>query len=108
VHCHQSAVLGSAADRALLDHVGVRARFVEGCCGLAGNFGFERGHYDVSQACAEHALYPALRDADPDTLVLADGFSCRTQIAQGTHRTGVHLAEVLHSALAEGGSPGRP
>ncbi|GDY30481.1 FAD-binding and (Fe-S)-binding domain-containing protein [Gandjariella thermophila] len=99
VHCHQSAVLGSAADRALLDHVGVRAEFVEGCCGLAGNFGFERGHYDVSQACAEHALFPALRDA-PDALVLADGFSCRTQIAQGTGRAAVHLAEVLHRALA--------
>jgi FAD/FMN-containing dehydrogenase/Fe-S oxidoreductase len=98
VHCHQSAVLGSAADRALLDHVGVRPEFVAGCCGLAGNFGFERGHYAVSQACAEHALYPALREA-PDALVLADGFSCRTQIGQGTGRTAMHLAEVLHRAL---------
>ena len=78
-----------------------------GCCGLAGNFGFEAGHYEVSMACAERALLPAVRGAAPDTLVLADGFSCRTQIEQaGTGRTPAHLAEVLAAGLR--GEPVRP
>ena len=67
-----------------------------GCCGLAGNFGFEAGHYDVSRACAERGLLPAVRAADPETMVLADGFCCRTQIAAGrTGREGVRLAQLL-------------
>ena len=67
-----------------------------GCCGLAGNFGFEAGHYDVSVACAEHGLWPAVRDARPETAVLADGFSCRTQIQAGhLGREGIHLAQLL-------------
>ena len=71
-----------------------------GCCGLAGNFGFETGHYDLSLACTERVLLPAVRDAAPRTLVLADGFSCRTQIEQGgTGRIPVHLAEVLAAGL---------
>ncbi len=95
-HCHQHAVLGSEADRTVLHEAGVNAEVLDaGCCGLAGNFGFERGHYDVSMACAEHALLPAVRRADPATVVLADGFSCRTQIAHGSDRTAVHLAQVL-------------
>ena len=78
-----------------------------GCCGLAGNFGFEAGHYDVSLACGERVLLPAVRDAAADTLVLADGFSCRTQIEQsGTGRTPVHLAELLAAGLR--GQPGLP
>ena len=60
----------------------------DGCCGLAGNFGFERGHYDVSMACAEHGLFPAVREAGPGTAILADGFSCRTQIERRPHRPG--------------------
>jgi hypothetical protein len=83
-----------------------------GCCGLAGNFGFEAGHYDVSRACGERVLLPAVRDAAPDTWVLADGFSCRTQIEQsGTGRTPVHLAEILAAGLrgaAQDGQPVRP
>jgi FAD/FMN-containing dehydrogenase/Fe-S oxidoreductase len=99
VHCHQHATLGSTAEMALLAKAGVRnTRLPAGCCGLAGNFGFEREHYDVSQALAEQSLLPAVRDAAPDTLVIADGFSCRTQIAQGSGRTAVHLAEVLGDA----------
>ncbi|MHA6801528.1 FAD-binding and (Fe-S)-binding domain-containing protein [Bounagaea algeriensis] len=95
-HCHQHAVLGFAADRTVMAEAGVNAEVLDaGCCGLAGNFGFERGHYDVSMACAEHALLPAVRRADPETVVLADGFSCRTQIAHGSDRTAAHLAEVL-------------
>ena len=78
-----------------------------GCCGLAGNFGFEAGHYDVSRACGERVLLPAVRDAAADTVVLADGFSCRTQIEQaGTGRTPVHLAEILAAGLR--GEPVRP
>ena len=80
-----------------------------GCCGLAGNFGFEAGHYEVSLACAERALLPAVRTAPATTLVLADGFSCRTQIEQaGTGRTPVHLAQVLARDGTRGGAaPGQ-
>ncbi|WP_063765251.1 FAD-binding and (Fe-S)-binding domain-containing protein [Nonomuraea candida] len=101
VHCHQSAIMGYDADRAVLERFGVRTRVLDtGCCGQAGNFGFERDHYDVSVACAEEGLWPALRAADPDETVLADGFSCRAQIAaSGTGRQGRHLAELLAAAL---------
>ncbi|MEU9647468.1 FAD-binding and (Fe-S)-binding domain-containing protein [Streptomyces sp. NPDC048110] len=105
VHCHQHAVLGWEADRELLRRAGVDAeRLDSGCCGLAGNFGFERGHLDVSEACAERVLLPRLREEDESTVVLADGFSCRTQIHEfdsGGHE-GVHLAELLASALPGG------
>ncbi|GAA3799065.1 FAD-binding and (Fe-S)-binding domain-containing protein [Streptomyces phyllanthi] len=104
VHCHQHAVLGWDADRELLGRAGVDAEHLEsGCCGLAGNFGFERGHLDVSEACAERVLLPRLREAAPETVVLADGFSCRTQIHEldsGGHEA-VHLAELLASALPD-------
>jgi Fe-S oxidoreductase len=102
-HFHQHAVLGFDADLAAMDRAGIDAHRLEsGCCGLAGNFGFEAGHYDVSMACGEQALLPAVRDADADTLVLADGFSCRTQIEQGgTGRRAAHLAEVLSGAPVE-------
>ena len=99
-HCHQHAVLGFDADRALMDKAGIHAEVPDsGCCGLAGNFGFERGHYEVSRAVGERVLLPAVRAAAPTTAVIADGFSCRTQIAQGTPRRAVHLAEVLAEAL---------
>ncbi|ABD11357.1 FAD/FMN-dependent dehydrogenase [Frankia casuarinae] len=100
-HCHQHAVLGFNADTALMREMGMDPRVLDsGCCGLAGNFGFERGHYDVSQACGERVLFPALRDAPDGALVLADGFSCRTQIEQGEAggRQAVHLAEVVAMA----------
>lgn len=98
VHCHQHAVLGWDADAKLLEQAGVEAeRLDSGCCGLAGNFGFEPGHLEVSRACAERVLLPAVRDADPGTAILADGFSCRTQIEQlaGDGRRAMHLAELL-------------
>jgi FAD/FMN-containing dehydrogenase/Fe-S oxidoreductase len=101
-HCHQHAVLGAAADHAVLDEAGVRAEFLDsGCCGLAGNFGFEQGHYEVSEACAERVLRPALRAAADQDVVLADGFSCRTQIEQGDSngRAAIHLAEMLRAGL---------
>ncbi len=101
VHCHQHAIMGFDADRDLLRACGVDVDVLDaGCCGLAGNFGFERGHYDVSVACAEHALWPAVRDAEPDTAILADGFSCRTQIEAGhLGRPGIHLAQLLAEML---------
>lgn len=96
IHCHQHAELGQDADLRLLAKAGVEVTRPEsGCCGLAYNFGFEKGHYDVSVKIAERGLAPAVRDAAPGTIVLADGFSCRTQIAQLTGRDAVHLAEVL-------------
>ncbi|MFB9409844.1 FAD-binding and (Fe-S)-binding domain-containing protein [Dactylosporangium matsuzakiense] len=101
-HCHQHAVLGFDADQALLHDTGVDAQVLDsGCCGLAGNFGFEEGHYDVSVACADRVLVPAVRDADPQDVVLADGFSCRTQIEQSATggRRGMHLAELLRAGL---------
>jgi FAD/FMN-containing dehydrogenase/Fe-S oxidoreductase len=107
-HCHQHAIMGYDADQALLAAAGVHLTVLDaGCCGLAGNFGFEAGHYEVSMACGERALLPAVRDAPPGTLVLADGFSCRTQIEQaGAGPTPVHLAEVLAASLH--GQPVRP
>jgi FAD/FMN-containing dehydrogenase/Fe-S oxidoreductase len=93
-HCHHAAVLGWDTDRRLLADAGARVTAVGGCCGLAGNFGVERGHYEVSVAIAEHDLLPAVRGA-PDATVLADGFSCRTQLADLDGRPAVHLAELL-------------
>jgi FAD/FMN-containing dehydrogenase/Fe-S oxidoreductase len=101
VHCHQHAVLGWDADQQLLEAAGAKSDQLDsGCCGLAGNFGFEAGHLDVSTTCAENALLPALRNADPDTVVLADGFSCRTQIHEldSGDREAIHLAELLNRA----------
>ncbi|MDQ4085613.1 MAG: FAD-binding oxidoreductase [Actinomycetota bacterium] len=101
-HCHQRASLGTEADRALLDRLGVELTSVdEGCCGLAGNFGMERGHYDVSVTCAEQSFLPVLERFGPDTPVLADGFSCRLQIEQFGGRRPVHLAQLLRAHLAE-------
>ncbi|GAA2371087.1 hypothetical protein GCM10010246_76590 [Streptomyces cuspidosporus] len=98
-HCHQHAVLGDAAERRLRARAGLTGELSGGCCGLAGNFGFERGHYDVSVACAEEQLLPSVRSADPAAEVLADGFSCRTQLDQLAGRRARHLAEVLAERL---------
>jgi len=99
-HCHHQAVLGWEADAALLAEAGATVAAVGGCCGLAGNFGVERGHYDVSVAVAETALLPAVRAAGPGAAVLADGFSCRTQLDQLAGVPGRHLAEVLAAAMS--------
>ncbi|WP_460492728.1 FAD-binding and (Fe-S)-binding domain-containing protein [Dactylosporangium cerinum] len=93
-HCHHHAVLGWKTDADLLKATGAQVRRLAGCCGLAGNFGVEIGHYEVSVAVAEHQLLPAL-DAAPDAVVLADGFSCRTQVADLRDRPAVHLAQLL-------------
>nr|WP_285546147.1 FAD-binding and (Fe-S)-binding domain-containing protein [Streptomyces lavendulae] len=102
-HCHQHAVLGDGADRRLRARAGLTGELSGGCCGLAGNFGFEPGHHAVSVACAEEQLLPSLRTAAPDTAVLADGFSCRTQIAQLGGQRARHLAELLAEGVGEGG-----
>jgi Fe-S oxidoreductase len=103
VHCHQHAIMGFDTDTELLKACGVEVDVLDsGCCGLAGNFGFEAGHYEVSVACAEHGLWPAVRDARPETAVLADGFSCRTQIQAGhLGREGQHLAQLLAGLLED-------
>ncbi len=93
-HCHHHAVLGWSTDAALLARSGAAVHRVSGCCGLAGNFGVEEGHYEVSVAIAGQQLLPAL-DAAPDAVVLADGFSCRTQIADLRSRPSLHLAQLL-------------
>src|SRR5690348_11368037 len=99
-HCHHHAVMGWHADAALLARAGAEVTAVGGCCGLAGNFGVERGHYDVSTAVAETALLPAVRAAG-DAVVLADGFSCRTQLDQLAGVSGTHLAQLLASRPAD-------
>ncbi|MGW7285867.1 FAD-binding and (Fe-S)-binding domain-containing protein, partial [Streptomyces sp. NPDC054847] len=101
-HCHQHAVLGDTAERRLRERAGLEGALSGGCCGLAGNFGFEKGHYEVSVACAEEQLLPAVRSAAAGTELLADGFSCRTQLEQLAGRRARHLAEVLAEALDEG------
>ncbi|WP_446033671.1 FAD-binding and (Fe-S)-binding domain-containing protein [Streptomyces olivaceus] len=106
-HCHQHAVLGDAADRRLREAAGLSGELTGGCCGLAGNFGFEDGHYEVSAACAEDQLLPAVREAPDGAVVLADGFSCRTQLEQLAGVRGRHLAEVLAEGLGGSGMGAR-
>lgn len=98
-HCHHHAVMGWSPDAQLLRSAGAEVSRVGGCCGLAGNFGVEKGHYEVSVAVAEQQLLPAVRSAAPTTAILADGYSCRTQLTDLTDRRGVHLAELLAAEL---------
>ncbi|HJQ07815.1 MAG TPA: FAD-binding and (Fe-S)-binding domain-containing protein [Nocardioides sp.] len=100
VHCHQHAIMGWDADEDLLASAGVDAeRLPSGCCGLAGNFGFTRGHGEISRDIAGQALLPELARRSPDVAVLADGFSCRTQIEQLDGRKPLHLAQLLAQGL---------
>jgi Fe-S oxidoreductase len=111
VHCHQHAIMRWDADRRLLEDAGVEVeRLDSGCCGLAGNFGFTRGHGQVSRALAEQTLLPRIRQADDRTAVLADGFSCRTQIRDldSGGREGIHLAELLVDLLRRPDTPLNP
>lgn len=106
-HCHHYSVMGWKADEALLRQTGAQLQILTGCCGLAGNFGMERGHYEVSEKVAERQLLPALRDdaqRGGQAIYLADGFSCRTQAQQLAGKQGVHLAELLLHAQRAGGA----
>jgi Fe-S oxidoreductase len=105
-HCHQKAILKYSDEEALLGKLGLDYTMLDsGCCGMAGAFGFEKGeHYDVSIKCGERALLPKVRDADADTLIVANGFSCREQISQTTDRQALHPAQVLKMAL-DGAKP---
>jgi Fe-S oxidoreductase len=100
-HCHQEAVIGVDGERRMLERTGVRLeRLKAGCCGLAGSFGYQAGDpYDVSVAAGERVLFPAVRAASEGAFVVADGFSCRTQIATGTGRPAIHSAQLLQRAL---------
>jgi Fe-S oxidoreductase len=99
-HCHQKAVLSVEADREVMAALGLDFRVLDsGCCGMAGAFGFEDDHYDVSMKIGESVLLPAVRAADHETMIITDGFSCREQIAQSTDRRALHLAQVAALAL---------
>jgi Fe-S oxidoreductase len=99
-HCHHKSILKMTDEESLLKKMGVKVSAPDaGCCGMAGPFGFEKSKYDVSQAIGERVLLPAVRAASPDTLIVANGFSCQEQIAQGTGRRAIHLAELISIAL---------
>jgi FAD/FMN-containing dehydrogenase/Fe-S oxidoreductase len=103
-HCHQKSLMKMTAEESVLRRLGVDFQSpAPGCCGMAGSFGFERDKYDVSMAVGELELLPAIREAPADWLIIADGFSCREQIAQGSPRRALHLAEVLQMGLEQNG-----
>jgi Fe-S oxidoreductase len=102
-HCHHKSIMKMTDEEAVLRRLGIEFQApAPGCCGMAGAFGFERDKYDVSVAVGELELLPAVRRAPADWLIIADGFSCREQIAQCTDRHALHLAEVIQIALCEG------
>jgi Fe-S oxidoreductase len=103
-HCHHQATGGVAPEQELLERMGLEVEELEaGCCGMAGGWGYEHGHYDVSIACGERVLLPKVREADAEALIVADGFSCRSQIEQAdTGREALHAAQVLQLARAHG------
>lgn len=99
-HCHHKAIMKFDTEHELLRKTGMEFEILDsGCCGMAGSFGFNRHHYDVSQKVGERVLLPAVRAAPPDTLLIADGFSCREQIAQLTNRRAAHIAQVMRDSL---------
>jgi Fe-S oxidoreductase len=104
VHCHEKALVHGDPERELLQALGLTVETPDpGCCGMAGSFGFEHGHYDLSMKIGDRTLLPAVRGAAPDTTIVADGFSCRTQIEQGSPRRALHVAEVLRLAYERRG-----
>ncbi|HKC77897.1 MAG TPA: hypothetical protein VKB70_05885, partial [Gaiellaceae bacterium] len=105
-HCHHKATGGIDPEVELLGRMGVDVETLKaGCCGLAGSWGFEDGHYEVSMQCGEQGLLPKVRSLDEETIVVADGFSCKTQIEQGkTGRRALHVAQVLKLAREHGAS----
>jgi len=109
-HCHQRATGSVEPDRKLLQAMGAEVEVLDsGCCGMAGAWGYERSHYDVSEACGERVLLPKVREAANDTLLVTAGFSCRSQIEQGTQRRALHVAQVIQLARDHGaGGPRGP
>ena len=108
-HCHQKALMQMTAEEKLLRKMGLDLDLLDsGCCGMAGAFGFEAAHYEISMKVGEHELLPHVRKAARDTLLIADGFSCREQISQTTDRQALHIAQALQMAVREGprGAPG--
>jgi hypothetical protein len=103
-HCHQRATSDTHCDQRVLERIGLDYEVLDtGCCGLAGSFGYERGErYEVSVRAGEQTLLPAVREASPHTLLLTDGFSCRSQIEHGSDRSALHLAQALQMALHDG------
>jgi FAD/FMN-containing dehydrogenase/Fe-S oxidoreductase len=102
-HCHQHAVLKMKAERELYKRIGLEFEILDsGCCGMAGSFGFESEHYEVSVRCGERVLLPSVREAGDDILIVMDGFSCHEQVEQLAHRRPMHTAELLVKALREG------
>jgi len=102
-HCHQIAVLKMKAERELYKRIGLEFEILDsGCCGMAGSFGFESGHYEVSVRCGERVLLPSVREANNDILIVMDGFSCHEQVEQLAGRRPMHTAELLLKALREG------
>jgi FAD/FMN-containing dehydrogenase/Fe-S oxidoreductase len=105
-HCHHKSIMGMGADEKLLEELGLDFEVLDsGCCGLAGSFGFAKGdHYDVSMKVGERVLLPAARDAERDTIIVSDGFSCKTQIEHATDRRALHTAQVIKMAMDHGES----
>ena len=102
-HCHHKSVMRMTDEEAVLRKMGIDFQTpAPGCCGMAGAFGFESSKYEVSVAIGEMELLPAVRRASPDCLIIADGFSCREQIAQCTNRHALHLAEIISMATRDG------
>ena len=100
-HCHHKALVGNESTIVALKAAGYQVEVVDsGCCGMAGDFGYTTNHYEVSYRVGEDRLFPAVRDADASTTVVASGTSCRHQIGDFTPREAVHLAEALAAALA--------
>ena len=105
-HCHQKALMKMDSEAEVLKTLGLDFEILDsGCCGMAGSFGFEKDHYDISIQIGELVLLPVVRPASPDTLIVANGFSCREQIAQVTNRNALHLAEVMQMAMRNEHAP---
>jgi len=102
-HCHHKAIMRMDQEQSLMEKMGLDYKLLNsGCCGMAGSFGYEKGKYPVSVAAGERVLLPVVRKTELSTIVVADGFSCKEQIAQDTNRKALHTAEVIQLALRHG------